>query len=244
MKYTQHLAISAIGTLVLASSSLAQQSQVDLSGIFSSDMQTWTGGSNYQYGNSTLNVNGINFNIGLYNGQANTTGVATSGTPDNVMSVSTSILVGNTTTALYTLANSAWGTAGNFDGSVEVYGQNGETYTYNYTEGFNIRDHYNGSYTNTLSDASVISTYFNNKQSSSNSNFGPDRWDMQTIVLPVSFQGDIITKIQFINSSSIGNPQGEPAWVAATVAAVPEPMDMLSLAVPMGLFLIRKRRTR
>ena len=63
-------------------------------------------------------------------------------------------------------------------------------------EGTNIRDHFNDGFVNTLSDSSVISTYFTNGAPSDSSS---DRLDMQELDLPSSFIGDDITSITFFS---------------------------------------------
>src|SRR6202034_3566365 len=63
-------------------------------------------------------------------------------------------------TALYSLANSTYGQAGTLLGSITVTGTGGETATLNLAEDNNLRDYNNGIWEDSLTDSSVVSTYF------------------------------------------------------------------------------------
>src|SRR5665213_2452410 len=152
MKYTSLIAISA---LVTASALEAQFTQVDISAQANADIQNYSFGNNYQLGGTTLNVAGVPFGLAELGGSSTTTGVVQSpepGTFDYTFSVPT----GTQATTLYSLANTAFGALGVNEGSIVVTGTGGETATLSLIEGFNIRDHNDSFYVNTLSDPTVV----------------------------------------------------------------------------------------
>ncbi len=207
--------------------------QIDLGDSTNADIRTYTGGSNYQVGGSTLVVGGVPFNLALNGGTANTLGVVQSGS-DNA-SFSFNAPAGTYATSVYLLMNTAWGQFMAPQGTITVTGTLGEITTLQLIEGMNIRDHYGDGFVNTLMDPTVLATYFaNGVASSTGSNEGSDRLDRQQILLPSTFDGDSIASISF-TAANPGFPQGAPFLAAITLetsapASVP---DAPSLFTPL-----------
>ena len=120
-------------------------------------------------------------------------------------------------TVLSTLINSAYGTAGDTVGTVEVKGTGGADAIFDLVEGTNIRDHDNGGYNNTIAPGTPSASFGN----------GQVRLDMQTFTLPSAFATARITDI--ILTSSGGIPQGEPFLAAATVTTASGPAQLVLL---------------
>ena len=235
--------LSLAGLAALAVAAHGQYTPVDLSAQLNSDATAYTGGGNYQAGGTTLNVVGVPFSLGSYpsgSGHLGTILSPTSGT--NVYDFPGLSIVGAST--LFTLINSGYGgSAGTNQGMVEVFGTNGAHATLSLTEGFNIRDHYQGQYVNGLTDPTVVPTYFNNGVSSNVAGFGPDRLDRQTLTLGPSFVGQTVTELKF-TALGHGAPDGAPFLAAATFApqAVPEPATLAALG--LGAVGVLRRRKR
>jgi hypothetical protein len=178
----------------------AQFVSIDITAWTNVNIRTWTNGSQYPTGNRTLNVGGIPMYVTILNNDPNSLGVISlpgDGTlhawdiPANVSGA----------TALYTLMNNAWGVCGRNLGTIEVFGQNGSYASLTLIEGFNIRDHYNGGYCNTLTDPTAFAF-----------TFGSVRLDRQKLELPASFATDIITRIRF---SGVGRRPDGAAFLAS-----------------------------
>src|SRR5581483_476245 len=134
MKFPTRLVAFLSTTLLAATAAYAQTSytSVDISGQTNANIQTYTGGGNYQLGGTTLTVAGVPFQ--LVGGPGQTDVVQTGGAST---SFTFSIPAGTYATTLYTLINTAWGQLGQDEGSVVVTGSLGETATLNLTEGVN-----------------------------------------------------------------------------------------------------------
>ena len=193
--------------LVSAFSVQAQFTEVDISGQVNADIQQYTDGFNYQLGGTTLNVAGVPFGLAEVAGNPETTGVVQSpytsfiAGADNGSSgffdYTFSVPAGTHATTLYSLANLAFGQwNASLDGSIVVTGTDGETATLNLYDGVNIRDHNNGGYSDTLSDPTVVSTYFENGAPTTDG-YIQTRLDMQQMALPSDFAGDTIASIDF-----------------------------------------------
>ena len=208
-------------TVAVATIAHAQYLELNINSQCNQDIQTFTDGSNYSLGGTQFSVNGIPFELGLLGNNPGTTGVIM--TPDGNQSYTFTVPSGTYATSLYTLMNTAWGADGENEGSIIVTGSQGETATLDLTEGVNIRDHYNGFFVNTLSDPTVVSTYFVNQSVSSS---GSVRLDRQQLALPSSFNGDTIASITFDGIDN-GEPNGDPFLAAMTLAVVPEPTPYL-----------------
>ena len=138
--------------------------------------------------------------------------------------------------AVDVLLNSGWGVSGSQSGELTFTGANGAYYVYNLVEGDNVRDHYNGSFINTVSASNLLGTY---------SDPLGERLDAYEIELPGSFDNTELTNIVF-SDYALGDPQGSPFLAAATVVGgVPEPATwslMLAGFAALGFVAIAKRR--
>jgi len=149
----------------------AQAASVDLSSYFNSDASFYTGGDSYPVG-GPLTINGVHFDLGTFTGGL---GVIYDGTPTTTKITGLNI-TGNT---VFTLINSAFGASATTIGSVSFIDTNDVAYTYNLTEGDNVRDHYNGFYNNTAPNVYGTATF-----QSANPALSYDRLDAQRFVLP------------------------------------------------------------
>jgi hypothetical protein len=211
---------SIITALALTSAAFAAHAQfleMNLSADCNQNLQTYTDGSDYAIGGTQIDAGGVPFSLSLLDNLPGTTGVIQA--PADDQSYTFIVPSGTYATSVYTLINTAWGVPGVDEGSIIVTGSHGETATLDLTEGVNIRDHYNGYFVNSLSDGSVVSTFFNQQSVSSQ---GSVRLDRQTLELPASFNGDTLASITF-DGVDHGEPNGDPFLAGMTLAVVPEP---------------------
>ena len=196
----------AVAALVAASSVQAQYTEINLSPYVNDNLNAtpYVDNGDLPSGGTTLNVGAVPFGLAS-DGGGTTLGIVQSpnGGLVNLASPTAfdftfSVPTGTEATALYSLANSTYGEAGTLVGSLTVIGTGGETATLSLTEGSNIRDYNNGIWEDSLSDSSVVSTYFGG---------GAARLDMQVLDLPSSFDGDTIASIQF-DGTVYGNYNG------------------------------------
>lgn len=185
------------------------------------DAETYSVPGNYQLGGTQINVNGVPFGLSELNNNPNTTGIVQGGgvshdTVTGSFSFSFSVPAGIQATALYSLVNSVYGEAGTNEASIVVTGTHLETTTLNLVEGVNIRDCNQASWCNTLSDPTIVSTYFVNKAPATNSI--QTRLDRQELVLPDSFSGDTIATITFQGYGQ-GDPNGSAFLAGLTLLA-------------------------
>jgi hypothetical protein len=224
MKTTPLIAVAVIAT---ACSVEAQYTEIDISAQANANIQTYSDGTDYQLGGTQLNVAGVPFGLSELDGNAGTTGVVQSpdgsGSDSGPFSFTFAVPAGTYATTLYSLMNTAFGAAGVDEGSLVVTGTGGETATLDLVEGVNIRDHYNDGFVNTLSDPTVVSTYFNGQEPVPDANI---RLDRQELELPSTFAGDTIASITFEGTAS-GAPDGS-AFLAGLTLAVPD----VSLPLP------------
>lgn len=221
---------------LLASSAFGVLTNYDLTPYANDNLQTYTNGFMYPLAGSTVTVGGVPFTLSSLGGDPTTTGVVRDGNIDGVHRVLADIPVGQYgVDVLYTLINSAYGSLGAVIGDVTAYGAGGESYTYSLIEGQNVRDHYNGIYVNTLSDATVQSAYFGD---------GSVRLDMQTITLPSIFLTDTLTHVTFSGYAGNGLTYvaGQPFMTGFTTEAVPEPASLIGLGFAVLAFVRRRRR--
>jgi hypothetical protein len=138
-------------------------------------------------------------------------------------------------TSAYTLINSAFGSLGANNGSVEFFGTTAY-HKVDLVQGQNIRDHLNNVFNNVINGVSAVPAFVD----------GWARLDQQIFNLPVAFASQTLTSMRF-TGLNLGNPGGIAFITAATVAAaapVPEPASALLL---LGggyalLFSIKRRR--
>ena len=206
--------------------------EIDLSSFVNSDLTTYTGGFNYPQHGGLITVDGIQFELATTGPQQDTAVIQTSGTQDF------SIPVGDFgVTSLDLLVNSAYGSCGTDVGEIDFVGSTG-TYSYQLTEGVNIRDHFNGAFCNSAGNITNTASFGG----------GADRLDMDVIKLPPSFSGQTL---EFIDFEGFGKGQlGEPFLAAATVVTpadpdpppVPEPADLPVVGVAAAAILLLRRR--
>ncbi len=212
-------------------------------------MQTFKGTYgfvNYQVGGTSLTVNGIQFGLALDGGVAGTTGVVQSpdgnGADSGAFSYNFTVPSGTKANALYSLANTAFGTAGFNEGELVVTGTGGEIASLQLVEGDNIRDHNQDGFVNTLTDPTVVSTYFSGGAVTTDPSFNQTRLDMQELFLPASFDGDTIASITFDGTANGGNGSAFIAGltlVDTATSTVPEsPLSILFTAGVFGLVLV------
>ncbi|MGP8198193.1 MAG: hypothetical protein ACLQU4_01665 [Limisphaerales bacterium] len=205
----------AVAALVTAFTVQAQYTEVNITPDVNADIQTYSYGNNYQLGGTTLTVAGVPFELAELGGSPLTTGVVQSsaaGGTAGSFDFTFSVPAGTEATALHSLANTAWGEPGVDEGSIVVTGTDGETATLTLTEGYNIRDHNQNIFVNTLSDPTVVPTYFENGAPTT-SGYDQTRLDIQTLDLPSSFDGDTIASIQF-EGYAHGQYDGGSAFLA------------------------------
>jgi len=215
--------------LTLISAACASQAAVTtvpLTGM-DTDIRTWTNGNAYDpLYDSTQTLGGVSFSF-AQDANRNT---AVYFSP---AALSTSIA---NASVVYTLVNSAVGAYGSDAGHITFYGSGGAVYTYTYTEGINIRDHFFGSYENSTSSADVTPAVWGVNSP------GNAHLDMQTIVLPAAFHSQTLTSIVFDSSYAGGG--GKAFLAGVSVAAVPEPGEYAMLLLGLGLMGAVARRRR
>ena len=218
-------------SLFLAAVSSARATSIDLSGLVNSDLTVYSGGLNYPQNGGPLTVAGVPFQLATI-GPNNATAViqafdfsAQTIIPVNIAGV----------TNVFTLINSAFGSAGTDIGALVFKGALGETYTYTLTEGFNVRDHFNGFFVNTATNIAGTADFGG----------GADRLDMQHIILPLVFGSDVLTEIDFLSFGQ--GAAGEPfiAAITTSTSQTPLPAALPLFASGLGLMgLFSRRRNR
>lgn len=168
------------------------------------DIRTWTDGSSY---NSlfpgTQTFNGVPFQLAV-DGDGNTAFHNSQiDIPVNIFGV----------TQAFTLINTAFGADGANDGYVSFSGSLGDVYTVDLIEGQNVRDHYDGAFSNTINGVDAIPAF--------SAGSGRARLDQQIFNLPAAFANQTLLSIRFHSNQQ--GLAGEPFIAAATVAAVPLP---------------------
>ena len=222
--------VAAIVSLVCAGSVFAQYSEVDLSTYVNDNLNAppYFDNGDFPSGGTTLTVAGVPFGLASYGGgtslgvvQSPNSGAITLTSP-TAYSFTIAVPAGTEATALYSLANSTYGQAGTLLGSITVTGTGGETGVLNLAEDNNIRDYNNGIWEDTLTNTSVVSTYFGG---------GAARLDMQVLDLPPTFDGDTIASITFAGTA-YGDYNGEGPGSAFIAGLTFEDAD--SPSVPDG----------
>jgi hypothetical protein len=209
---------------------------VPIDSLTNGDLRTYTNGTNYPIAPTILNVGGVDFSLVPFGMAPNSLGLIQTPVGPSLFTISTNIFGPNT---VYTLINSAFGEFGAVNGRLEFVGTGGAFASFDLTQGFNIRDHFNGFFNNIVTDPTIVTA-----------NFGGDvRLDRQTFVLPASFSTQTLTEIRLVGTNS-GNPgEGEAFLAAATVqtpaSAVPEPSSLTLLAIGgLGVVGWIRRRNR
>ncbi len=214
-------AVLAAGLTAVCASG-ASAASVDISGLVNANIGTYSDGNLYPVGPTPVTIGGVDFNLAGYPGGG--TGVIQTGGTDS-FSIPVS-LAG--VTKVYTIINSAYGTAGDTTGSLVFSDTAGDTYTYDLTEGVNVRDHFFNTFVNTAPDIYASQNYGTGDQ------FSTVRLDVQQIVLPAAFGSSTLDNITF-NGINAGCCQGAPFLAAITTAtAVPEPGAWALMLVGFG----------
>jgi len=222
MQFTKLTLAAAVAALI---ASPAAAANVDISGLTNSDLQTYTNGTSYPVGGNTVTINGVNFLLTTLGGNAGTTGVIQTPYDYSNSSVTIDVYQANVGT-VYTLINSAFGLNPVQNGELVFHDSAGDSYTYNLVEGTNVRDHYDGSYINTVTNVYGTVTY----PAPTGSPFTGDvRFDAQQIVLPAGFDSSTLTTIDFVGLAT-GGANGAPFLAAITTASAPSPTPGAGLA--------------
>ena len=184
------------------------------------NLTTWTNGSVYSgLFSGTQTLGGIPFALATNSSGydvfwgSNLTPSTLSGNSTGTLSLSTNNYGAIT---VYTLINSAWGTANQKTGSLTFTASNGDSYTVQLVEGVNVRDHYYGSYIDTLSASYVTQSVIGTNNS------GTAHLDMQAFDLPNSFMSETLTSIVFTSTGSAS--VGLPFLAGITVATASTPL--------------------
>ena len=241
MRQNISLAVATVACFGLAASpGLADT--VDLSGVVNNDLTTYTNGGVYPQTGGPITIGGINFNLSTL--PSGHTGVAQLVADPGLGGPQSFTIPVNISGAgvVYTIVNSSFGSVPNYAGQITFNGLLGETFTYTYIEGDNIRDH--------------ATTFFNTSAPNvfATDDFGSgDRLDVQKIILPGTFAGDSITSIVFSYVVGPGfgdtSPGDGEAFLAAVttapaVAAVPEPSTWAMMLIgfaALGYMTLRRK---
>ena len=236
MKHSKLLRATAVSVVhfALTVPAWAAFTPIDIESFTNADLRTYTNGANYPIAPATLTVGGVPFNLVPFGAKSNSLGIVQDpGTAAPKVIADVALHVVDPTT-VYTLMNSAFGVSGTDIATVQFVGAGGASATFDLTEGVNIRDHFNGSFNNNVTDPAIVTQSFS----------GGVRLDRQTFVLPSSFASDTLTHIIFTGHGS-GSPQGEAFLAAATVVTsnvIPEP-SALALLITGLVMLGAWRRT-
>ncbi len=240
----------AVAAFAAASSVQAQYMEVAIGSQANADLDTYTSPNNYPSGGTQLTVAGVPFGLAELNNTPNTFGIVQSpeaGVLNNEASgpfnFAFSVPAGTQAQALYCLMDSVWGTSGTTVGQIVVTGTLGETATLTLTEGVNVRDCNNDGWDNTVSDPTVVSTYFANGAPTPSAN-AQVRLDRQELLLPSTFAGDTIASIDFEGTAQ-GFGYGDAFLAGMTLGPVPEPSTWALLAAGVAAFVVfRGSRTK
>jgi len=226
------LLVVLVGVLMDSGAACASSTSIDISAFVTNDLTTYTGGNNYPQNGGPLAVGGIPFTLATIPPSSHTAIIQNGGTPET-FSIPVNL---SGVTAVYSLANSANGACGTTVGELDIVGASSGTFVYFLTEGNNIRDHFEGGFCNSAPGAAGTA------------NFGPDRLDMQRIILPPSFAGDTLLRIDF-KGYGLGGSAGRPFLAALTASTdsfdLPalSPWALASIAAMMavlGLWTVRR----
>lgn len=215
-------------TLLPATRALADFVPITLPTV-NQDVRGLTGGSTYAplYPTSSQTLGGVQFEF-------RTDASGNNSFVKGVLTISVNIPA---VSSVYTLINSKFGSSGAQLGSVTFTGSGGLSSSFQLIEGFNVRDHYSGSYVNTTTDPNTTQNVFG-------SNSGA-HFDMQRFDLPSTFQSATLTSIVF--ESIDKGYEGIPFLAGVTASVVPEPSTYIAgllMLLPLGataIKLIRKK---
>ena len=220
--------------LLLGTAALATTLRVDLAPYTSQDIRTYTNGTNYPVGPTTLTTSGVSFDV-AGNGVDSLNVIQDLQFSGGVVADITGLNFFGARAA-YTLINTGFGTAGVNNGFLRFTGSLGATYDYQLVQGDNVRDHNNGLFNNTAVNLFDSFYYGNNAV----------RLDVQRILLPGAFASQTLDSVTFYGTAN--NYRDGWAFLAALTlsdidpnAPVPEPGTYLLTGLAL-LSLARLRR--
>jgi hypothetical protein len=223
----------ALAAVSIAFSGPVSAAAIDLSAEVNANLNTYFNGFVYPPNGGPITIGGINFNLNALPGGG--TGViqtdASSTTPFNIPIGQFGV------TTVYTISNSAFGTAGFTAGQLTFHGSGGDTFTYILLEGDNIRDHATTGFN--IIAPNIFATH----------DFGSgDRLDVQQILLPAVFASETLTSVDFAYVGDTVPGHGEAflaALTTSTVCGVPEPSTWAMMLIGFaGLGFAAHRRSR
>ena len=221
--------------LLIATGVSSNAATIDLSGLTNADLTLYTNGSVYPQNGGPITIGGIGFQLSTFAPSGDTGVIQTSAadtTPFHILDNEFGV------TTVYTIANSSFGAVPSTAGQITFNGSLGNTFTYTYTEGDNIRDHATTFFN--ISAPNVFATH----------DFGlGDRLDVQQIILPAIFATETLTSIDFAYVGDTVPGNGEAFLAAITtsnaVGATPLPAALPLFASGLGaLGLLGWRRKR
>ena len=190
------------------------------------NIKTWTDGARYSpYFPGESELGGVPFKL-IQDSAGNNSFIGTLTIPVGIYGITT----------VYTLMNTAVGQSGAQVGTLTAMGSDGATQTFSLIVGDNIRDHFYGSYVNSISADYVTLNVVGSGQP------GTAHLDMQAFSLNSDFANQTLTSITFVSAG--GNPQGVPFIAGLTVSAVPEPGTLLMWVAGISLFACRAKKHR
>lgn len=246
--FRTHLAIAALAASGVAASALADSFLELQMPTQNTNMRTWTDGIVYDNlwptsgspnPNVLLTAGGIPFAFAQTPASGNTAFVGTFGTTSTL----TMTVDQTDVTDVYTLINAAYSqtTSGNTVGSVVLNFAGGVQVTENLVSGFNVRDHYYGSFVNSTTAPYVTQAAFETNTP------GTAHLDMQTWTVPSADTSLELLNVEFITTPNAGV---NPVLAAATVgnvtsgSSVPEPASGALLLGGLGAMVARGFRRR
>ena len=205
------------GSALAGAATTASAAEVDLSPVINANLSNYWNGYVYPANGGTQTIGGVAFNLAPYPNGGTGIVQANDDHPDSYTIAVNQADVG----VVYTIANSAFGVYGSTIGSLTFAGSGGATYTYDYTEGLNIRDHATTAFNDVATGLYASQDYGQG-----------DHLDVQQIVLPSAFSTQTLDSITFTGLNPDG---GDPFLAAITTGGVPEPATWAMMLMGVGL---------
>lgn len=221
--------ITAAGFAALVAGN-ARADELDISSLVNANLSGYYNGSVYPANGGPVTIGGVNFNLASYPGGGTGVIQSANGNPDTY-----TISVGQAdVSTVYTVINSAFGIYGSTIGALTFTGTGGATYTYNLTEGDNVRDHATTSY-NTLAPNVYATEDFG----------GGDRLDVQQIILPSAFDTQTLESITFTATDNGGGDPFLAAVDTVTTTPLPSTWSMMFIGIAgLGIAVHRRKRSK
>jgi hypothetical protein len=221
--WARFLVLAFCACPVAAAASLVQ---IDISSLVNADLTTYTHGYGYPQDGGPLSVAGIPFTLATISPSGHTAVIQASGSAPQTFSIPVNL---SGVVTVDTLIDSAFpfdtGSCGTTIGELDFVGVTSSPFVYTLTEGINVRDHYNGSFCNTVTDVAGTANFSGNV-----------RLDMQRITLPPSFASDVLVRIDFKGYGE--GDHGTPFVAALTANSIAAPAPALSPAALLALGLL------